>query len=257
MRASDEIVRQVRRAIFEGQLRAGDPVGSENQLAEQFGVSRNTVRDALRALEATGVVEIRNGVKGGVWVAQPDPDRFAAGLAVQLKLVGVNSADVAAAQLGLEWVAAELAAANATSADLGALRSLLDQTEPLVENGAAFAEVSQAFHDAIAQASGNWAIISSLRALEELVGESRARHATPAVARRVLETHRAIYDAIAAHDAESAGQLMRQHMSLTRENAQREPGSRQGSRRRTLRAGSGVSTTSSTSPASAARRRAG
>src|SRR5713101_2641673 len=61
MRASDEIVRQFRQALFEGRFRAGDPVGSEQQLALQFGVSRTTVRDALRSLEAAGIVEIRTG----------------------------------------------------------------------------------------------------------------------------------------------------------------------------------------------------
>ncbi|HEU0167563.1 MAG TPA: FCD domain-containing protein, partial [Chloroflexota bacterium] len=259
VRASDEIVRHIRRAIFEGRLQAGDMVGSENQMAEQFGVSRNTVRDALRALEATGVVEIRNGIKGGVRVAQPDPERFAAGLAVQLKLVGVEPPDVNAAQLGLEWVAAELAAANATAVELSALRSLVDQAEPLVENAAAFAEVSQAFHDAVARASGNWAIITSLRALEELVGESRAQHATPPVARRVLQAHREILAAITAHDTARAGDLMRQHVHVTsRARPASVPG--QGSRGRSPRAGTGVSPERSISPsegASPARRRAG
>ena len=222
VRASDEIVHQIRRAIFDGQLRAGDAVGSENHLAEQFGVSRNTVRDALRALEATGVVEIRNGVKGGVRVAQPDPDRFASGLAIQLKLVGVDATDVAGAQLGLEWVAAELAAANATPEDLGELAALLVQSEQLVENAAAFAEVSQAFHDVVARASDNQAIISSLRALGELVGASRAQHATPSVARVVLGHHRGIYKAIAARDSDAAGQLMRRHVGLTRASGLRD-----------------------------------
>ncbi|MBV8083582.1 MAG: FadR family transcriptional regulator [Chloroflexi bacterium] len=233
VRASDEIVRHIRRAIFEGQLRAGDQVGSELQMAAQFGVSRNTVRDALRALEATGVVEIRNGARGGVRVAQPDPERFAAGLAVQLKLVGVEPTDVNAAQLGLEWVAAELAAANASPSDLAVLQSLIDQAEPLIENAAAFAEVSQAFHDAVARASGNWAIITSLRALEELVGESRAQHATPAVASRVLQAHREIYEAIASGDTAFAGKLMRDHVHVTR----------QGSRGRSPLAGTSVSST--------------
>src|ERR1700694_1836419 len=80
VRASDEIVRQFRQALFEGRFQAGEPVGSEQQLALQFGVSRTTVRDALRSLEAAGVVEIRTGVKGGVRIAQGGPHAFLAGV---------------------------------------------------------------------------------------------------------------------------------------------------------------------------------
>ncbi|MGH2470730.1 MAG: FadR/GntR family transcriptional regulator, partial [Chloroflexota bacterium] len=142
--------------------------------------------------------------------------RFADGLAVQLKLIGSDPADAAAAELGLEWVAAELAALNATPEDLAKLRSTLDQAATLVDNGRAFAEASQVFHDTVAHASGNWAIISSLRALRELLGESRAVHATPDVARRVQATHEEIYQAIRDRDSEKASRLMRQHLGPIR-----------------------------------------
>ncbi len=101
VRASDEIVAQFRNALFEGHLGPGDPVGTEADLAEQFGVSRMSVREALRTLEAGGIVEVKRGAQGGARIAQGDPNRFADGLAVQLKLVGVNPVDALAAQLGL------------------------------------------------------------------------------------------------------------------------------------------------------------
>ncbi|MBO0882682.1 MAG: FadR family transcriptional regulator [Mycobacterium sp.] len=220
IRASDEIVRQVRHAIFEGRLVPGDVVGSENGLADEFGVSRNTVRDALRALEASGAVEIRIGVKGGVRVAQPDPLRFADALAVQLALVGIDPSEAATAQLGLEWVGAELAADHATPQHLKQLELLLEQSARLVDDSPAFAESSQAFHDVVAEASANWAIISSLRALREITREVRARHTSPTMARRVQQFHQAIYEAVRDGDAEKAGQIMRQHMSLTARSRQ-------------------------------------
>src|SRR4051795_7811293 len=161
LRASDAIVQHVRRAIFEGRVKAGDLLGSEQQLAAQFGVSRTTLRDALRSLEVGGMVEIRTGAKGGVRIARGDPLRFADGLAVQLKLVGLNPADALAAQMGLEWVAAELAATNATASDLDGLASLLEDAAAVVNYpGTAFTDASDAFHDAVARASHNWAIES-------------------------------------------------------------------------------------------------
>src|SRR5215207_11013736 len=159
VRVSDEIVRQFRQALFEGRLAAGDPVGSEHQLALQFGVSRTTIRDALRSLEAAGLVEIRTGIKGGVRIAQGDPNRFADGLAVQLKLVGLDPRDALAAQMGLEWVAAELAATNATADDRAELAALLDAADALVDAaGPPFTAAATAFHQAVARAAHNWAI---------------------------------------------------------------------------------------------------
>jgi GntR family transcriptional repressor for pyruvate dehydrogenase complex len=222
VRVSDEIVRQFRQALFEGRLAAGDPVGSEHQLALQFGVSRTTIRDALRSLEAAGLVEIRTGARGGVRVAQGDPNRFADGLAVQLKLVGLDVSDALAAQMGLEWVAAELAASKATPEDLAELSTLLDDADALVDAGSAFTDAAAAFHEALAHASHNWAIVTSLRALRELLRELHVRHTTPERARRVMHIHRQIYAAIAGHDAELAGQLMRSHISATRASADAE-----------------------------------
>lgn len=221
MRASDEIVRQFRQALFEGRFRAGDPLGSEQQLALQFGVSRTTVRDALRSLEAAGVVEIRTGVKGGVRIAQGDPNRFADGLAVQLKLVGLDPLDALAAQMGLEWVAAELAATNATSSDLAELEALLEQSAGLVDAGTAFTDASGAFHAAVGRASHNWAIETSLRAIREVLHELHVQNTLPERARRVVHTHREIYDAIRDGAGERAGQLMRSHISATRDSADR------------------------------------
>ena len=215
MRASDEIVRQFRHALFEGRLRAGEPVGSEQQLAVQFGVSRTTVRDALRSLEAAGIVEIRTGVKGGVRIAQGDPNRFADGLAVQLKLVGLDPRDALAAQMGLEWVAAELAATSATDADLAALEALLTEAAGLVDAGPAFTTSATAFHEAVAHASHNWAIETSLRAIREVVHELHVQNTIPSRARRVVDTHRQIYEAVQARDPQRASALMRAHISAT------------------------------------------
>lgn len=215
VRASDEIVRQFRHALFEGRLRAGDPVGSEHQLAVQFGVSRTTVRDALRALEAAGIVEIRTGVKGGVRVAHGDPIRFADALAVQLKLVGLDPGDALAAQLGLEWVAAELAATSATRDDLCKLEGLLDRGAGLIDAGPAFTDCASAFHEAIADAAHNWAIQTSLRAIREVLRELHVQHTSATVARRVVQTHRGIFNAIRSGNAERSGQLMRAHIGAT------------------------------------------
>jgi DNA-binding FadR family transcriptional regulator len=202
--------------VFEGRLKPGDPVGSEQRLMLEFGVSRSTIRDGLRALEAAGVVEIRTGAKGGVRIALGDPDRFADGLAVQLKLVGLSLTDALIAQTGLDSLAAELAAANATEHDLAHIRELLHAATSLVGNPRAFTEAGDAFHEAVSVACHNWAVISSLRAIRQLLRESKVQHNTPVVAQRVLQTHRDIYAAIQQRDVARAGELMRAHVRSTR-----------------------------------------
>ena len=152
-------------------------------------------------------------------VAHGDPNRFADGLAVQLKLVGLDVGDALAAQMGLEWVAAELAATKATPDDRASLAMLLDEADALVDAGPAFTDAAAAFHEALARASHNWAIVTSLRAISELLRELHVRNTTPARARRVMRIHREIFAAISAHDAELAGQLMRSHIGATRASA--------------------------------------
>src|SRR5271157_902590 len=87
---SSRIIEQVRNALFRGELKSGDFLGSENDLARYFEISRVPVRDAFQALQALGVIEVRVGANGGARIAVGDSSRFADALAVQLKLVGVS-----------------------------------------------------------------------------------------------------------------------------------------------------------------------
>ncbi|GAC1319415.1 MAG: hypothetical protein NVSMB2_14710 [Chloroflexota bacterium] len=123
--------------------------------------------------------------------------------------------DALAAQLGLEWVAAELAATGATQLDLDRLDDLLESAAGLIEAGSAFTECATAFHEAIADAAHNWAIQTSLRAIRELLHALHVQNTSPTRARRVLRTHRDIYAAIRAGDADRSGQLMRAHIGAT------------------------------------------
>ena len=123
--------------------------------------------------------------------------------------------------MGLESVAADLAATNATPADLVELERLLAESADLVKHGSAFTDSAGEFHAAVARASHNWAIQMSLRAIREVLHELHVRNTTAARARRVVQTHRAIYAAIKAGDGSQAGQLMRAHIDATRVSADR------------------------------------
>ena len=99
---SAQIITQVREALFAREMRPGDFLGTEKDLAERFGVSRIVARDALRTLEALGIVEIKVGTGGGARIAHGNPRLFAEALAVQLDLTGVTAAEIMDAQRAIE-----------------------------------------------------------------------------------------------------------------------------------------------------------
>ena len=124
---SSQIVADVRETLFAKRLKPGDFLGTEKDLAARFGVSRIVARDALRTLQALGIAEIKMGKGGGARVARGNPRLFAEALAVQLDLTGVSASEIMDAQRAIETLGAELAAENATAADIAKLRALLRQ----------------------------------------------------------------------------------------------------------------------------------
>src|SRR5438477_707526 len=143
---SSQIIGDVRDALFAKKLKPGDVLGTENEIAARYGVSRIVARDALRTLEALGIAEIRMGKGGGARVARGNPRLFAEALAVQLDLAGVGPAEIMDAQRAIECLAAELAAENATDADIGRLRQLIADADASIGDAVRFTELGAAFH---------------------------------------------------------------------------------------------------------------
>src|SRR5262249_45491628 len=187
---SARIITQVREALFAREMRPGDFLGTEKDLADRFGVSRIVARDALRTLEALGIVEIKVGSGGGARIAQGNARLFAEALAVQLDLAGVTTAEIMDAQRAIECLAAELAAENATADDIAKLRGLLDDAEEMLDDVDAFTENGRQFHLAVAEASHNRVLVVQLLSLQHVSWPSQNRTLTPKVAKHVLDAHR-------------------------------------------------------------------
>src|SRR5437763_2426782 len=100
-RASTYVIEQIREAIFSGRYRPGDRLPTERELALQFGVSRVTIRDALRALEATGLIRVKVGGQGGPYVAKPNIGQLSDSLSTQFQLQGTSFQELAEARLAL------------------------------------------------------------------------------------------------------------------------------------------------------------
>ena len=208
------IVAEVRDALFERRYRPGDFLGTEKELAARHGVSRIVARDALRTLESLGIVQIRPGIGGGARISPGNPQLFAEALAVQLELAEIDVEEILVAQHAIECLAAELAARNATAADVSKLRSLIDEAEAALDDVDRFTRSSLAFHLAVADASRNRVLHYQLVSLQHVSWPARNRTLTRPVAQRVLEAHRQLATRIAAHDSEGARKLMDEHVRM-------------------------------------------
>ncbi len=213
---SAQMVAWVRDALFAKKLKPGDFLGTEKDLAARFNASRIVARDAMRTLEALGIVEIRMGKGGGARIAQGNPRLFAEALAVQLDLTGVTTAEIMDAQRAIETLGAELAAENATAADIAKLRSLLREAGGSMGDLDLFTRLSRDFHLAVAEASHNRVLVVQLLSLEHVSWPRRNVTATPKLAEHILEIHTKLTELIEMRDAAAARALMDDHVKMIR-----------------------------------------
>ena len=213
---SSQIIADVRDALFAKKLKPGDSIGTENEIAARYGVSRIVARDALRTLEALGIAEIRMGKGGGARVARGNPRLFAEALAVQLDLTGVTPAEIMDAQRAIECLAAELAAENATDADIARLRQIVAESEASLNDAARTTELGAAFHLAVAEASHNRVLVVQLISLQHVSWPRRNPTMNPKVAKRILDVHKELLALIEIRDAAAARSLMDDHVKMIR-----------------------------------------
>src|SRR5215213_3868340 len=213
---SAQIIGDVRDALFAKKLKPGDVLGTENEIAARYGVSRIVARDALRTLQALGIAEIKMGKGGGARVARGNPRLFAEVLAVQLDLTGVSAAEIMDAQRAIECLAAELAAENATDEDIARLRQSIADADASMGDVARFTQLGAEFHLAVAEASHNRVLVVQLISLQHVSWPRRNPTLTPKVMRRIQDVHRELLALIEIRDAAGARRLMDDHVKMIR-----------------------------------------
>ena len=213
---SARIVAEARDALFERRLRPGDFLGTEKELAARHGTSRIVARDALRTLEALGIVDIRPGAGGGARITHGNPQLFAEALAVQLELSEISIGEILDTQRAIECLAAERAAEHATAEDHARLRALVEESAGLLHDLDAFTRSSLRFHLAIAKASHNRVLMYQLVSLQHVSWPSRNKTLSKAVARRIIDVHRELVECIEARDSAGAREIMDGHVRMIR-----------------------------------------
>jgi GntR family transcriptional repressor for pyruvate dehydrogenase complex len=212
-RASSSIADQIRNAIISGRLREGERLPPERELAEQFRVSRVTVRDALRALEANGLVEVRVGARGGAFVTAPTGSHIGQTMSDMMMMQAVSPEDIVEGRLIVELGTVTLACARATDDDLAALRNLGERAARAIKDGSYSRELSWEFHSLLATAAHNAAVEGLTASFRSTLSMHpiRTREGSRAHSRSV-EEHARILDALERRDGAAARREMAHHL---------------------------------------------
>src|SRR5258708_5312025 len=197
VRASEDVVAQILDTFYTCGLKPGEWLGTEAELAERFNVSRVTIRDAVSALAARGLIDVRVGARGGLRIATSDPERLIDAFSIQLRLMGLTRDELFEAMLAIEPVTASLAASRPSDDEIGALRDLVERSRASVANAALFPSLAVGFHQSLADISHNRALRASLAALRSTQLEHLGPPTTRRIAERVAQIHHGILEAIA------------------------------------------------------------
>jgi GntR family transcriptional repressor for pyruvate dehydrogenase complex len=216
-RVSQAIVEQIRLLLRQGRLKPGDRLPSERELCEHFGVSRVTVREALRVLEAGGLIEIRVGARGGAFVTSPTSQRLGEGLADLLNLSPLTAPEVTEARQVFELGIVPLVVERATDEDIAALRDMVRLHQVALEHGDYAMSMSADFHARVAACTHNPAIEMLVHSFHGplLMSLLEAQVIAPLMGHRGAKEHAAFIDAIADRDVERALSIMRKHLQRT------------------------------------------
>lgn len=227
-RIYEEIVRQIKAMIAEGRLKSGDRLPPERDLAEKFLVSRTSVREALRALETLGLVEIRPGE--GTFVRPVSVEALVEPLAMVMASQREAIAELFEARRLLEPAIAALAARRATPEEIHEMERILEAQAREVSQGRTGLAQDAEFHAAIAAAAHNQAISRLVHGIMDLLAQSREESLhTPGRPLRSHQDHRRVLEAIRRRDPAGAEAAMREHIAaverlvLGREGDRAEP----------------------------------
>lgn len=216
-RVSQVIVDQIKLLVREGKLSNGDRLPSERDLCQRFGVSRVTVREALRVLEASGLIEIRVGARGGAFVSSPSRERLGEGLADLMTLSPLTAGHITEARTVIEVGILPFVVERATEADIASLRRMVEEGHDALDRDAYTMNLSAAFHVGVAVCAHNPAIETLVQSFHGpmLLSLRQAQRVAPAMGRRGTDEHAALVDAIEARDTEAAIKVMTTHLDRT------------------------------------------
>jgi GntR family transcriptional repressor for pyruvate dehydrogenase complex len=230
-KTAELIASHLRGQIVRGDLKPNETLPPEQQLMEQFSVSRPTLREAFRILETESLIGVRRGARGGAQVLEPDPMVAARHVGLLLQLQGTTVQDVYEARLITEPVCAGMLAAIRTDQDLADLRAVQQHLEQLVAGGlektpdlSQWSGVTYRFHELILQRCGNKTLAVQGAVLADIVathlhqsisqGMSQTEDEQPARFQKTIRSYAKLIKLVEAKDRDGAEKHWRRHMEV-------------------------------------------
>ncbi|MBE7126765.1 FadR family transcriptional regulator [Bacillus mycoides] len=213
----EEVSEAILTMIKNGTLKPGDKLLPVHQLAEQFQVGRSAVREALSALRAMGLIEMKQGE--GTYVRNFDPSSLTKSLNNKLLMKKEDILNLLEVRKVLEVGAVRAAAAKRTEANLQNMKQWLDEMANSIGDEKAGEKADFHFHMGIAESSHNNILLELMNHVSEMIaetiGESRRiiLYGEQTTSERLLEEHQSIYDAVLKQDVELAQQAMLDHLT--------------------------------------------
>jgi len=202
-RMFEEIINQIKAQIEDGRLQRGDKLPTERALASQFQVSRNTVREALRTLEISGLVTLKRGSSGGAFVAAGDPQILNSRLNSALGFTDFSVADLTQAMRAITIMLLDAALPTLTEADLKAMEANIREAEAVLDDPKKRSVILIQFYRLLAEASENKILVTIADSFIELLQEWVVRLGSLG-GNRVVRSRRALVKHLRAGDSNAA-----------------------------------------------------
>jgi GntR family transcriptional repressor for pyruvate dehydrogenase complex len=211
---SDRVTRQIEKFLLDNKLQPGERLPPERELARQFDVSRTVIREAVRALVAKGLLEVKMG--SGTVVRRPSARSVAQSIAIFLRgeKIEPEFTKILEVRRILEVEIAGLAAQRRTDEHIERLQEILEQAETYQGDRSKFAALDVKFHAALAEATQNELFSLLLDTLSDLMLQLRyMAFEVPGMTQRAIRLHNSIFNQVKARDADGARQAMIAHLT--------------------------------------------
>lgn len=221
-KAAELIADTLRQRIAKGELVVGDALPSEAELMVEFNVSRASLREALRILEAEALIEVKRGAQGGARIRLPQEDTAARSMGLLLQVRGATLKDMFDARLIIEPPLMNQVALNRSDDDLVVIRAHLERESKVIEKSSLFAPAAAEFHRILVSRAGNVALAIIVGMLDEVYLRhlnqfiSSGRPDLPRLNAQSFNNHNQLVDAIVARDGQAAEVIWRYHMQGAR-----------------------------------------
>lgn len=221
-RISDQLKSILKQSILDGHFKAGDKFPPEVKIAEQYNVSKVSAREALRQMEAEGLILKKRGIYGGSFVAEPGSEKMVEVIINSYLFGGVTAEDLAEFRRILEPGLVRLAARRRSEEDLAAMERCIREIEQSIQDGSPDQTKALSFHRLIANACHNAFISALMESLVKVFQQVLAKTPDPVAAKKDIKYNKLFYECIKNRDEDKAQEVMTAHFDTLDEIIEQE-----------------------------------